>query len=117
MNARMIAHTGVDAEIMNANEIAEINISTKPIIPKYLAPKRSNNDPITGDNTKFTALPGNKIKPATTELNNSAPFKQSGNKIPVDNIHKIVMNTIDAPNINIGYLNTFKLSIGESILN
>ena len=112
-----MAQTGVDAEIMSANVIAAININKYPIMPKYLAPKRSNNEPTTGDNTKLTALPGNNVKPAITELNSKAPFKYKGNKMPVDKIHKIVINTIAAPRTNIGYLKTFKLSIGESILN
>lgn len=117
MNAKIIAQTGVETEIINANVNAAINISKNPKMPKYLAPKRSNKAPTIGDKIKLIALPGNKINPAIIELNNKAPFKYSGNNIPIDRIHNIVTKTIAVPMTNIGYLNTFKLSIGESILN
>ena len=117
INAIIITQTGVDAEIVSVNVIAAININKNPTMPKYLAPKRSNKEPITGDNIRLTAFPGNSIKPAMTELYNNAPFKYNGNKMPVDKIHKIVINTIAAPTTNIGYLKTLKSSIGESILN
>ena len=74
MNAKIIAQTGVETEIINANVNAAINISKNPKMPKYLAPKRSNKEPTIGDKIKLIALPGNKIKPAIIELNNKAPL-------------------------------------------
>src|SRR5699024_3917852 len=117
MNAKIIAQTGVETEIINANVNAAINNSKNPKMPKDLAPKRSNKEPTIGDKIKLIALPGSKIKPAIIELNNKAPFKYSGNNIPIDRMHNIVKKTIEARMTNIGFLNTFKLIICELIMN
>ena len=86
-----------------------------PVIANFFGPILSNSVPTIGDIITFTALPGSNNKPATAALNNKDPFKYIGNRIPVDKMTKILKNIIAVPNVNIGYLKTFKLTIGFSI--
>lgn len=111
----MMVNADVPTSILVKKNSA-ITATINPGITSARGPYASNKRPVNGDIKPFSTPPGSNTNPAENAASAKLFCKYSGSKIIVERIIIKLINTKISPNVNIGYLNTFKSIKGFSIV-